>query len=384
MKFIHTSDWHLGHSLYGADRTGEQSSMLSQIEEIVRLESPDALIVSGDIYHTGVPSATVQRIFTEAVLRIHAACPGMVVVITAGNHDSAAKHTVSKVLWETQNVHMVSYLTDGPVIEVPGKGWIAAVPYINERSMPEGLFQTILDDIAGRNADGLPVVLSAHLTVRGSDFAGHEDVRNCIVGGIEGVDLAALGSGYDYAALGHIHHGQAVLGSGGRVRYSGTPIPVSFDEKFAHGVSVVEIASHGAAPKVREVEIKNPRPLVNIPADGFAPWDEVKAKATDFPKDKPCYVRLNVEVDDCLPSDAKDEAMSIFAGGEARFCLVNARRKAAEGNSGKALTVSEFQAMEPLEVARLYASETARTFGDDLEKLFMAVADEVKNASRNQ
>ena len=75
MKIIHTSDWHLGHALYGADRTEEQKSMLSQIEDLVRSESPDALIVSGDIYHTGVPSTTVQRLFTESVLRIHAACP---------------------------------------------------------------------------------------------------------------------------------------------------------------------------------------------------------------------------------------------------------------------------------------------------------------------
>lgn len=384
MKIIHTSDWHLGHALYGADRTEEQKSMLSQIEDLVRSESPDALIVSGDIYHTGVPSTTVQRLFTESVLRIHSACPEMVIVITAGNHDSAAKHTVSKVLWETQNVHMVSYLADGPVIEVPGKGWIAAVPYINERSMPEGLFQTILDDIAQRNTGGLPVVLSAHLTVIGSDFDGHEDVRDRMVGGIEGIELDALGTGYDYAALGHIHHAQTVSGSGGRVRYSGTPVPVSFDEKFAHSVSVVEIASHGAVPVIREEEIKNPRPLINIPTDGFESWDKVKAKAEAFPKDKPCYVRLNVEVKDYLPSDAKATAMSIFAQGEARFCLVNARRKEESEKKSKALTVSEFKAMEPLEVAKLYASDTSKVFGEDLEKLFKEVEDEVKNAARNQ
>ena len=82
MKILHTSDWHLGHSLYGYDRSEEQADMLAQIEDIVREQSPDAFVVSGDLYHTGQPSAAVQTLFTQAVMRIHAACPSMVIVIT--------------------------------------------------------------------------------------------------------------------------------------------------------------------------------------------------------------------------------------------------------------------------------------------------------------
>ena len=99
MRIIHTSDWHLGHILYGYDRSREQRNMLGQIEEIVGKEKPDALVVSGDVYHTGQPSAAVQKMFTEAVMRLHEACPGMEIVITAGNHDSASKHEVSRILW---------------------------------------------------------------------------------------------------------------------------------------------------------------------------------------------------------------------------------------------------------------------------------------------
>ena len=107
MRIIHTSDWHLGHILYGYDRSREQKSMLSQIEEIAREEKPDALVVSGDVYHTGQPSAVAQKMFTEAVMRLHTACPEMEIVITAGNHDSASKHEVSRILWETQKVNMI-------------------------------------------------------------------------------------------------------------------------------------------------------------------------------------------------------------------------------------------------------------------------------------
>ena len=388
MRIIHTSDWHLGHTLYGYDRSEEQAEMLAQIEDIVREESPDALVVSGDIYHTGQPSAAVQTLFTEAVMRIHAACPSMVVVMTAGNHDSASRHEVARVLWLTQNVHMVGFLDKGNtgshLVEIPGKGFIIAVPYISERSLPEGFYQGLLDSVSERNADGLPVVLSAHLTVSGSDFCGHEDVRDYMVGGISSIEIPELGAGYDYVALGHIHHAQTLSGSDGRVRYSGTPVPVSFDETYPHSVSVVEIASHGAAPVIREVEIRNPHPLVNLPTEGYGCWDEVKTLARAFPKNIPAYVRLNVEVDSCLPPDAKAEAVSIFSAGEARFCLINSRRKAGADAGRKTVTVSEFRAMEPVEVARLYAADSGIEFTPEMETLFREVVAMVGEDRRKQ
>lgn len=355
--------------------------MLSQIEEIVKDEKPDALVVSGDIYHTGTPSTATQKMFTEAIMRIHSVNPLMVIIITAGNHDSPSKHGISKVLWETQNVYMVASVDrddlDSLIINVQGKGLVAAVPYINERSMPEDFFKELLARVDNINTKKLPVVLSAHITVTGSDFGGHEDVRGVIVGGIEGIDLSSLGEGYDYVALGHIHHAQTIGGSNGRVRYSGTPIPISFDETFTHSVSVVDIARHGSEPKITEVEIKNPRPLVNIPTSGFGSWEEVKQKAIDFPKNRPTYIRLNVKVDDYLPSDAKSEAMNIFKDGEARFCLINAHRTVETGSAGRSLSVSEFKAMEPIEVAKLYASDTSLAFGEDLETLFEEAEREV-------
>ena len=388
MKIVHTSDWHLGHALYHYDREEEQASMLRQMEEIVRNEAPDALVVSGDIYHTGQPSAAVQRMFTEAVMRIHAAAPSVVIVITAGNHDSASRHEVSRVLWETQNVHMIGQADkehpEAQTLEVPGKGFIVAVPYLSDRRVPDGFYQRLLDAVAMRNMEGLPVVLSAHLTVSGGDFRGHDDARDYTVGGIDSIELDELGTGYDYAALGHIHHAQTLSGSGGRARYSGTPLPVSFDETFPHSVSVVEIASHGAVPRIREVEIRNPHPLVNLPSEGFGSWDEVKDLLKAFPADNPAYIRLNVEVDDFLPPDAKAEAASILEAGQGRLCLINPRKKRSEAAERRSLSVSEFQAMEPLAVAKLYAGDSGFDFSEEMETLFREVVREVNREERDQ
>ena len=387
MKIIHTSDWHLGHILYGYDRSGEQRSMLSQIEDIVGKEKPDALVVSGDVYHTGQPSAAVQKMFTEAVMRMHDACPEMEIVITAGNHDSASKHEVSRILWETQKVNMIGSVDkDNPdklIVEIPRKGFIVAIPYVNERSVPEGFCQSLLDKVAERNTDNLPVVISAHTTVDGSNFTGHEDIRELSVGGIDSVGLEEFGEGYDYIALGHIHKPQTIAGSGGRVRYCGTPLPVSFDEAYGHSVSVVEIASHGVAPQIQEVPVTNPCPLVNIPSSGFRKWDEVEELLKDFPKDNPAYIRLNVEVEDSLPPDAVVEARNILSGGRGLFCTINAHRSTTGKSDRRTLSVSEFRAMEPLEVARLYAEDTGGTFTDDLVALFREAEKEVKDDKNN-
>ena len=387
MKIIHTSDWHLGQNLYGYDRTQEQSLALQQIEDLVRQETPDALVVSGDIYDTAQPSSAVQTLFTGAVMRMHLASPRTAIIITAGNHDSGSKHEISRVLWETQNVHMIGTInkedTLEQIIELPGTGFIIAVPYSSERHIPEGFWQGLLDEVESRNEAGLPVVLSAHLTVSGCDFQGHENARDFSVGGIDALELEDLGTGYDYVALGHIHRAQTIEGSGGRVRYSGTPVPVSFDENYAHTVSVVEIASHGAVPVIREVPIANPCPLVTLPSDHFAPWDEVRGLLLEYPKDNPSYVRLNVEVEDTLPPDAIAEAKKILLEGEGRYCLVNARRKKTEAAEKTSLSVTEFRAMEPVAVARLYAQESGRAFDEDLEALFREVVNEVKENERN-
>ena len=386
MKILHTSDWHLGHTLYGYDRSEEQNEMLRQIEELVGEERPDALVVSGDIFHTGQPSAAVQTLFTDAVMRMHEASPDTEIVITAGNHDSASRHEITRILWRTQHVHMIGTVDKeqlvSQVVDIHGKGYVVAIPYLNERSIPEGFWQS-LSDVIGNTA-GLPLVLSAHLTVSGSDFSGHEDARDLTVGGIDAIDLDTLGTGFDYVALGHIHRPQTLRGSDGRVRYCGTPVPVSFDECFPHTVSVVEIAAHGAKPVIREIEVSNPRPLVSLPTEGFASWEKVQALAKAFPKDNPAYIRLRVEVEDILPPDAQAMARSLFAEGKARFCYLQTQRKARPSAAPETLSVSEFRAMDPLDVARLFAGDTGMTFDDKLEGLFREAAAAAREDHRNQ
>ena len=404
MKVLHTSDWHLGHTLYNYDRTEEQQAMLEQMASIVEEQKPDVFLLCGDVYHTPQPSAAVQTMLSDGLVRIHEANPEMTIVMTAGNHDSGTKHEIFQTPWKALKVFAIGQLEkenlDEHIIEVPEKGFIVAIPYANERNIPEGLFQQLLDRVAERNTEGLPVVMTAHTTVKGCDYTGHDHTTERLrvgeqssgiytVGGIDSLELEEMGEGYDYLALGHIHHEQFVHSGKHNVRYCGTPLPVSFDESssegrlqgknFSHSVSMVEIGKHGDTPKVEKIEIQNPHPLVTLPTDGLAPWEDAKELLGQFPDDIPAYIRLNVEIEDFLPVEANAEAASLTKGKQCRFCYINAKRKAASQSETKVLTVQEFQEEEPIEIAKRYAEYAGISFDEDMTAMFNEVLREVKS-----
>ena len=386
MKILHTSDWHLGHTLYNYDRTEEQMVMLLQMVNIVREQKPDVFLLCGDVYHTPQPSAAVQTMFTNALMEIHDTNPDMTIVITAGNHDSGTKHDIFRTPWKELKVYTVGSIDanqkENLIIEVPGKGYVIAVPYANERNMPKGLFKELLDIANEKNVDNLPIVMMAHTTVRGCDFAGHENGSEYAVGGIDSYDLDEMGTGYDYLALGHIHHGQFIHSGKHNVRYCGTPIPVSFDENYKHSVSIVEITEHGEKPMVVEIEIDPHRPLVTLPTEGVATWEDAKELLENYPNDIEAYIRLNVEVDDFLPVEAHAEALMICEDKKCRFCVINSRRLKKNRKEAKVMSVQEFKAEEPIGIAERYAEDLGIEFDNDLKELFNETLAALKEEER--
>ena len=374
MKILHTSDWHLGHNLYNYDRTEEQMAMLEQMASLVREEKPDAFLLSGDVFHTGQPSAAVQRMLADALVCIHNAHPSMTIVCTAGNHDSASRHEVFSQPWLSLNVHSIGQLSkDNPerhIISIPGKGFVVAVPYCYERNIPAGFFQQLLDMVQEQNTQRLPVIMMAHTTMTNSDLSGHRFERIFSAGGIETMDISQIGKGYDYLALGHIHHAQWVKGGNQRVRYCGSPLPVSFDENFEHSVSIVSLNAHGDEPVLRTIRIENPRPLVTLPTAGFAEWEKAKELLRDFPNDIPAYIRLNVSSKDCLPQTAQDEAVKLTEGKCCRFCIINLEKQDVDDTEHGALSIQQFKEESPLEIARMFAEQEGKTFDEDLIELF--------------
>ena len=397
MKILHTSDWHLGHTLYNYDRMEEQSDMLRQMAEIVKVHQPDLFLLAGDVFHTSQPSSAAQKMFAEALVAIHDANPQMTIVATAGNHDSSSRLELNGELWNVFDVKIVGYVErndDGVnyekhIIEIKNEsneriGYIIAVPYIYYANYPatedenvnrmQYFHQQLLNRVAERNTGNLPVVLTGHLAVSGANITGHERRNTHLV--YENIE--DMGNGYDYLALGHIHHPQAVRGNA-KARYSGSPIPMSFDESYPHSVSIVEIESHGSAPKIGEREIKPLVPIVTIPKNGESIEDIIEEIDT-LPKGK-SYVRVKLKVKDVIPMSERTQIESRFAGLEAILCeLMPVREVTAGAKEQLTLATEEFKQLTPMEIAKDYYH---RQFGSEMDEELCSMLAECIEAVNN-
>jgi len=354
------------------------------MRDIVSSRKPDVFLISGDIFDTAFPSSAVQTMFSEAIVDIHNAHPEMCIVITSGNHDSASRHEIFRQPWRALNVYALGRIDSGNpaenIIAIPRVGHIVAVPYVHEKMMPAGYYQTLLDLAPD---DGLPVVLSAHTTVRGASFDGHRhiiDESTDTVGNIAARDISDMDTGFDYLALGHIHKAQFVHGAGHhRARYCGSPLPISFDEPKIHSVSLVSIAERGAEPLVEEIPIFTLRALVTLPDDGsFVKWERALELLQEHVPAGPEYVRLNVLVDAPLPDDRHRLIYEAVEGKDCIVCRINPKRaEAPEGHTARTRTVSEFKDEDPLVIAREYAAYNGTPLTDEMVELFKEVYNRV-------
>lgn len=227
MKLLHTSDWHIGQVLnFHYDRQEEHQYFFDQLCRIIERERPDAMVVSGDIYDKNTPGNSSMRFLSDNLLRICDLVPDMPLILTAGNHDSSSRIESMAGVWRRVNTYFIGaaeraedqYLIDKHILEIPGKGWIAAIPYIPDYQ--SDLYNAVLSEIRTRNTQNLPVILMGHTTIGNAVFTAHESVSfngRDIVGGINSMDISEIDDDYDYLALGHIHTPQTLPNGEGQV-----------------------------------------------------------------------------------------------------------------------------------------------------------------------
>lgn len=380
MKIIHTSDWHLGHSLYNYERSEEQQAFLEQLRIIVGREQPDVLLICGDIYHTTTPSSATQKMYTDGLLAIHKASPDTRIIITAGNHDSCAKLEIDRNLWRHFNVTVIGNLArnkeretdwEQHLIEVTDRqgaviGYIGAVPHVYPHNFPSqngtlprnerqaAFFQTLLDLIRKKNTQNLPVVLTAHLAIKEQNCG--EDTGT-VIGGMDTVPQEELGEGYDYLALGHIHHPHLIRKGYPMANYCGSPLAVDFDEDYPHSVTIAEMERHGEIPLLRRIDIENPRPLTTLPSQP-ADLEEAFRMLEEFPAQRKDYIRVYVKADRNMPPDLVERISALLHGKDCRFCYVKMHREeTARKNERPNLSIEELKQKSPVEIARMYYEE---------------------------
>ncbi|WP_179956910.1 exonuclease SbcCD subunit D [Amycolatopsis anabasis] len=274
MRALHTSDWHVGRTFHGADLLADQEFVLDRLAAVVADESVDVVLVSGDVYDRAVPSAEAVRVATTALGKIREA--GAQLVITPGNHDSAARLGAFEEFAAAGGLHLrtrVDRLHE-PILLADEHGPVACygIPYLEPEparhalGVPEAKGHTgvlteamrrIREDLA-RRPPGTRSVVLAHAFVTGG--AGSDSERTIAVGGVEQVPGSVF-DGVDYVALGHLHGPQRLAE---HLRYSGSPLAYSFSEAtHRKSVWLVDFDARGLA-EVRRHELPVPRRLATL------------------------------------------------------------------------------------------------------------------------
>ncbi|WP_166462696.1 exonuclease SbcCD subunit D [Amycolatopsis acidicola] len=273
MRFLHTSDWHVGRTFHGADLLAEQDAVLAHLAELVSAEAVDVVLVSGDIYDRAVPSAEAVQIANKAMLRLRQA--GARLVLTSGNHDSAPRLGAFGDFAAAGGLHLRTTIDriDDPVLFEDEHGAVAVygIPYLEPEPARHALgvpdakghngvlreaMRRIRADLSRR--EGARSVVLAHAFVTGGQ--GTDSERTIAVGGVEQVG-AEVFDGVDYVALGHLHGPQTLAE---HLRYSGSPVAYSFSEaQQRKSVWLVDVDGNGLAG-VRRHELPVPRTLAKL------------------------------------------------------------------------------------------------------------------------
>jgi exonuclease SbcD len=292
MRLLHTSDWHLGHTLRGeVSREYEHAAFLHWLLETCVREAIDALVITGDVFDSATPPASAERMWFELLAALRRARPAMDVVAIAGNHDSPARLGAASSVLRELGVHVVGGLPrlgDGEIdldrVLIPvagGRGLIAAVPFLRPVDLPgdaEGgdalgeIYGAVVAGARARRRPDQALIVTGHLYVAGAD-AQYLSERRVSIGGQESAPLRLFPDDIDYVALGHIHRAQRV----GRdsIRYAGAPLPLSLDEAdYKSQVGVVEFAG-GRLRDVRSLRVPRVIDIVRVPRRGAAPLADV-------------------------------------------------------------------------------------------------------------
>jgi len=250
-RIIHTADWHLGKLLNEQSREEEHSRFLSWLLTVVAEHEVDAILLAGDVFDTANPPQSAIANYFNFVSGLFRQRECSLVVI-AGNHDSAAQLEAPKRALSALNTHVAGFLAKDPserILCLPDKEHpkvaIALMPFLRDRDLRVGNAGETADEIRAKVVAGIgqryaeaaeaavslglecPVLATGHLTVTGSTPSDSE--RDIHIGGLGEVNCDIFPEQFSYIALGHLHRPQAT-DANQRVRYAGSPIPLSFSE----------------------------------------------------------------------------------------------------------------------------------------------------------
>ncbi|WP_460745186.1 exonuclease subunit SbcD [Microvirgula curvata] len=324
MKILHTSDWHLGQHFMGKTRQAEHLAFIDWLIGQVDAQQVDAVIVAGDLFDTGAPPSYARELYNHFVVEL--STTGAQLVLLGGNHDSVATLSESRTLLARLNAHVIPCAGGLPEAQVlllaqrngEAGALLCAVPFIRPRDVLQSQAgqsaedkQLSLQDAIRRHyhalhaqacrlrearGDALPIIATGHLTTVGASAS--ESVREIYVGSLDAFPTSAFPPA-DYIALGHIHRPQKVGGLE-HVRYSGSPIPLGFDEA-GQGKEVLLVELDGSGLRaVTPLPVPRFQALLSVAGSLAELGDAIRDAATHGDAERPVWLEVRVREDDYL------------------------------------------------------------------------------------
>ncbi|WP_145512100.1 exonuclease subunit SbcD [Yersinia kristensenii] len=316
MRIIHTSDWHLGQHFFTKSRAAEHQAFLHWLIEQIKENQVDALIIAGDIFDTGSPPSYARELYNRFVVELQPT--NCQLIVLGGNHDSVSTLNESRGLLSYLNTTVIACagndLAQQVIIlknrqEQPA-ALLCAIPFLRPRDLVTsqagesgGQKQLALQEAIAAHYQALyqravelraelelplPIIATGHLTTVGVTTS--DSVRDIYIGTLDAFPAQAFPPA-DYIALGHIHRAQQVAKTE-HIRYSGSPIALSFDELSKEkSVYLVEFAQQ-ALVSVTPLFIPQFQPMQLIKGD----LAQIEQQLAEFADHQGLPVWLDIEV----------------------------------------------------------------------------------------
>jgi len=376
MRILHTSDWHIGHRLYERSRIEEHRQFLNWLLDIIKEEKIDALLVSGDIFDSSLPSAESIDFYYQFLFRLYSETDAAAVIIS-GNHDSATRLSAPRKFLEMVRIHIVGKISDNfdECIITLGKQnsavAIVAVPYLSEGEILSHIsFESQIDrairyrealkslymQCVSKISKDLPKILMGHFFVHGGEASDSE--RAVQIGGSMPISAGDLPENIDYFALGHLHRPQQIKGREYPIIYSGSPLPMTFKEAtYDKKLYILDLQkSHEASSE--SITIPVFKELCRVSGN----FNEIMAEARSDSRDwKDKYIEVQLKLD--IPiTGASDSIRNAFAerGGEVLVVAQSPIR-----SNDNEISAEEITAKSPEDIFKAFYKNK---YGDDEQR----------------
>ncbi|MEG0860572.1 MAG: exonuclease SbcCD subunit D C-terminal domain-containing protein [Pseudomonas sp.] len=397
MRLFHTSDWHLGQTLHGQERDFEHACFLDWLLGQLRLRQPDALLIAGDIFDTVNPPVKAQERLYDFIVQAHEQQPKLNIVMIAGNHDSGSRIELPAPLMRRLRTHAlgrVQWLDDGvldsdrlliPLTNARGKvaAWCLALPFLRPAEVTgahlgddylRGIGQVHERLIAAaleRRKPGQALIAVSHAHMAGGSVS-EDSERSLIIGNAEALPASLFSKDISYVALGHLHKPQRVNREE-RIRYSGSPIPLSFSE-IAYQHQILEIELDGST--LTSVESRLVPRAVHLQRLGPAPLAEILEQLADLPvvdllddPQRQPWLEVRVRMDEPQP-DLRQQLESALHGKAVRLVRIGAEYAGnREGDELDDAALVELGQMTPQE---LFSRAWAQAYGNAVDEQTLA------------